>query len=61
MTEGSTKIVHIFPDMHRTLAITSFISPAVRLPQSLDFFLGDGVVDIFSVGDIFMGSVCLME
>lgn len=57
MTEGSIKSVHTFPDVHRTLAITSFISPAVRLPQSPDFFLGDGVVDIFSVGDICMGSL----
>lgn len=30
----------------------SFISPAVRSPKNSDFFLGEGVVDIFSVGNI---------
>lgn len=30
----------------------SFISPAVKSPNSPDFFLGDGVVDIVSVGNI---------
>lgn len=44
--------------MHRTLAIMSFISPAVNSPNNLDFFLGDGVVDIVSVGNIMM-TVCL--
>lgn len=51
-SKDGTKTVRTFPPIHRTLAIMSFISPAVKSPNSPDFFLGDGVVDIVSVGNI---------
>lgn len=39
-----------FPLVHKTLAIMSLISAAVKSPNNPDFFLGDGVADFLGDG-----------